>query len=302
MPEGAQYDLPAWLIFGITTLLFGSSVLAWIVWMARGTKRSAQPGAPLGAPPLAAWDIGWVNFGIFLCSLIVGSTFIQLFAASLLSPHVAPETEQGPPSAWALAAGALIVQSSFIAIYWAFRRFMPEAYAGVLNTRVLPLWAVIRRTAPLFLRGLLIIGLVSVVWRKLLDFAVAQEWVAPFQPQEAVLVFTRGEDPIALTCLALVAVILAPIAEEIIFRGCIYRFLKSQMGLYSAMLASSCLFGVIHFNLLALGPLICVGFLLAYVYEKERNLLVPICFHAAFNCLTLTITTLQALSTVEFPQ
>ena len=115
-----------------------------------------------------------------------------------------------------------------------------------------------------------------------------------FAPQQAVEIFTAGASPATLTLLALFAVILAPVAEEIIFRGCIYRFLKSKLPTRLAMFVSGVFFACVHANLMALVPLIAVGYLLAHVYEKERNILVPICFHALFNLLTLLMTTLRA--------
>ena len=125
--------------------------------------------------------------------------------------------------------------------------------------------------------------------------------VLTLAPQQAVQIFSAGASPAALTLLAVFAIILAPIAEEIIFRGCIYRFLKSKLSPRLAMLVSSAFFASVHANLLALAPLIAVGYLLAHIYEKERNILVPICFHALFNFLTLLMTTLSALSTSDLP-
>ena len=115
------------------------------------------------------------------------------------------------------------------------------------------------------------------------------------------LAFTSGQSPVALALLALFAIVVAPLAEEVIFRGCIYRFLKSKLRPPAAMLISASIFGLIHGNLMAFVPLTFVGFLLAYTYEKERNLLVPIFYHGLFNLLTLSVTTLHALSGKELP-
>ncbi|ADE53774.1 CPBP family intramembrane glutamic endopeptidase [Coraliomargarita akajimensis] len=301
MLDGKELDPPAILMYGISGLLFWSSIVLWIIWLVQRGKRSAQKQLP-AKTQLAAWPIGWVNFGILICSLIVFSAFLQLVAATLFGPLLQANAESESPSAWALAIGALVVQSAFLIVFWGFRRYLPAPLSLSLNTQPLHLWTAMRKACPLFIRSLLLIGLVAVLWNGLLEFCVSQGWMAPFKRQEAVLVFTRGEHPIALALLAIFAVILAPLAEEIIFRGGVYRFLKSQMPVGSAMLASACFFALIHFNILALGPLICVGAILAYVYEKERNILVPICFHAAFNLLTLTMTTLSVLSEVELPQ
>ncbi|MFW6218125.1 MAG: CPBP family intramembrane glutamic endopeptidase, partial [Verrucomicrobiota bacterium] len=122
--------------------------------------------------------------------------------------------------------------------------------------------------------------------------------VETFSPQELVTLFTRGGDPLAIVLLVLLAVVMAPIIEEIIFRGCLYRFLKSQTTLLPAQILSGAFFALVHGNLLSFVPLVLVGVLLARIYEASGNILTAMFFHAAFNGFSLLMLFLVNTSTV----
>ena len=81
------------------------------------------------------------------------------------------------------------------------------------------------------------------------------------------------------------AILLAPVAEESLFRGILYPFIK-QMGYPRlAVWATSIAFGAIHMNVVVFLPLTLLGFVLIFVYEKTDKLLAPITTHALFNAI-----------------
>lgn len=95
------------------------------------------------------------------------------------------------------------------------------------------------------------------------------------------------------TVLAVVAaVLLAPIAEELLFRGLLYRALRVSRSVGAAALLSSAPFAVVHLEVvlsqpLALVALLVVGVVLALVYERTGGLLVPVALHAGYNATAL---------------
>ena len=295
MPEELDLDLPALWMYGISGALFWTSVILWILWL---VKRNNRKNVPQNIP-LRPWAVGWINFGIFICGIICLMVVLQIGVGLLAGPLL--ESERDSPGAWSMALGALTLQGSFLLAYWIGRKRFPLLFRGNLSSRPLFLPQAFWIALPRFIRYMLLIGSITYGWMFLLEILVGMGVLDEFAPQDAVMIFGEGESPIALTLLALFAIILAPIAEEIIFRGCIYRFLKSKLSTGFAMFISGVFFASVHGNLMALGPLILVGVLLAYIYEKERNILVPICYHALFNFLTLTMMTLRSLSEVEFP-
>lgn len=83
--------------------------------------------------------------------------------------------------------------------------------------------------------------------------------------------------------LAGAAVIMAPICEEVCFRGFLYNVLKRHAGPVLAAVTSGLFFGSIHGALPQLLPLTIFGVVQCYAYEKSRSLWLPIAIHCVFN-------------------
>ena len=88
---------------------------------------------------------------------------------------------------------------------------------------------------------------------------------------------------------ALAAVVLAPVAEEVLFRGVLYPTLKQSGHRWLALWVTSLLFASIHFNLMAFVPLTFLALVLAWLYERTGNLLASILAHVLFNAVNFTL-------------
>jgi uncharacterized protein len=91
-----------------------------------------------------------------------------------------------------------------------------------------------------------------------------------------------------LVLAVIIGVVVAPIVEEVIFRGVLFRALGDRIGVWFGAIVSSAIFAVIHVEVVlsqpvALGGLFAVGLVLALAYHWTGNLLVPILGHAVFN-------------------
>ena len=89
--------------------------------------------------------------------------------------------------------------------------------------------------------------------------------------------------------IIITACIIAPITEELIFRGMMYPLLKKGMGVFLGCVISSFMFSLIHYNILSFSVLFVFSCCLTYIYEKSNNILVPIVSHAVFNGIMLTL-------------
>jgi membrane protease YdiL (CAAX protease family) len=92
---------------------------------------------------------------------------------------------------------------------------------------------------------------------------------------------------VALTGFAIV--FMAPVAEEIFFRGFIFGGLRRYMNLPLAGLISGVLFSLAHGDPGLVIPFTAVGLVLAVVYEKSGSLYTSIGVHFVFNCLSFTL-------------
>ena len=80
-------------------------------------------------------------------------------------------------------------------------------------------------------------------------------------------------------------IIIAPIAEEIVFRGYMYKAFRDRFKPAYAIILSAALFSIIHLEWRAALSLFVIGVVLAYVYEKTGNLMAPITVHILNNAV-----------------
>jgi membrane protease YdiL (CAAX protease family) len=85
-----------------------------------------------------------------------------------------------------------------------------------------------------------------------------------------------------------IIIVVAPICEEIFFRGFLYRILRGRMGLWPALVITGALFGAVHLSSggpLAVALIAPLGFLLCLVYERSGSLYPCIALHALNNAI-----------------
>ena len=287
MTETPQIDGPLLIpTLVIVTILFSSAVL-WI--------RQVQKPVELIQPEVGihSWAIGWANFLIFICAMVIAVFITQNIAGSFLIDPDNPPTELTP---WIAIAAVLLHQLPMLGVFYGARRFYPGYYADRLNQAQLPAWRAFKTAFSLFIMYVPLIWVATLVWSGVLFQLKEKGLIDEVEPQQLVTLFQEGGDVSALIILVLMAVIVAPIVEEIIFRGCIYRFFKSKMTLLAAQIASGGIFALMHENLLSFVPLVVVGIVLAKIYEKTGNLSVAIWFHAFFNSFSLIMLFITSFS------
>lgn len=85
-----------------------------------------------------------------------------------------------------------------------------------------------------------------------------------------------------------IIIVVAPLCEEIFFRGFLYRILRGRMGLWPALVINGALFGSVHLGSggpLAVALIAPLGFLLCLVYERSGSLYPCIALHALNNAI-----------------
>lgn len=109
----------------------------------------------------------------------------------------------------------------------------------------------------------------------------------PPEPETAVTVLTSAKAWWLRVYLGVFTVAIAPVAEEFIFRGLLYPFLKQAGWPRTAWFGVSFLFALIHWDAAAFVPLFLLALVLTWLYEKTDSLLAPITAHALFNAVNL---------------
>ena len=84
-------------------------------------------------------------------------------------------------------------------------------------------------------------------------------------------------------------ILLAPVAEEMFFRGILYPAIKQAGFPRLALWGTSVVFAAIHLTPVIFLPLLVLALLLVWLYEKTNNLLAPIAAHSLFNGLNFAL-------------
>ncbi len=107
--------------------------------------------------------------------------------------------------------------------------------------------------------------------------------------QETVELLQETKDITVLVLMAITAVFVAPVCEEVVFRGYLYPVLKKFNGVWIAAVVSALIFSAAHGNMSALLPLFLFGLALVLLYEVTGSIWAPISAHFLFNAATVTI-------------
>lgn len=81
--------------------------------------------------------------------------------------------------------------------------------------------------------------------------------------------------------------ILVPIAEELVYRGMLYKRLKEYNEMTIAAYIAALIFGVVHMNLVQGIYATIAAVILIFVYEKYKTILAPIFLHMVINLMAL---------------
>lgn len=107
--------------------------------------------------------------------------------------------------------------------------------------------------------------------------------------QDSVKLLKESNDSLVIVLMGVAAVVVAPLCEEVVFRGYFYPAMKAFAGGLPAALVSALVFSAAHGTLAALLPLFCFGLLLVWLYEKTGSIWTPMAVHLCFNGATVTL-------------
>lgn len=143
---------------------------------------------------------------------------------------------------------------------------------------------------PILLAG----AVASLILKTIADFLTGRKGV----PQNPILDYVTGSSPLMLIMLVTLATIWAPLVEETVFRGALYRHLRASMPILFAGVLSALVFGMMHgYDFLLLGGVISLGLTFALIREWRGSLVGPIVAHALHNgTVMLLLLTLLRLA------
>ena len=102
--------------------------------------------------------------------------------------------------------------------------------------------------------------------------------------------------------LFVVVCILAPVVEELLFRGIVFRRMRAYWGTTIAMVFSALIFGIVHLDIITGIAAFVIGLIMALIYERTGSLLASMLFHFGFNfySVAVEILPLEGIPDVAF--
>lgn len=101
--------------------------------------------------------------------------------------------------------------------------------------------------------------------------------------QAVVTLFMRENNVKFLVYTILFAAIIGPIIEELFFRGFMYNALKKHVGIFWSAVVTASVFASLHAHAVGFVPIMVLGLLLVYLYEKTGTLVASMTVHVMHN-------------------
>jgi len=259
----------------LTLLAIGGTLnLRWAAWWKRHPDRPRRAIRRLHRRP---WD-GHNAAGIFALAalLYAGAT---LGGMGLHLAGIVP----GNPLVPAIVMTAVLHLGIIGAVLADLRRHRLDWYAAFGRPRGL------RREGTVAAAGYAAM-LPAVFVLTILVHAMLRATNLPTRPQAVLTVFSAEGMPLWLRILLIVtAVVTAPLAEEILFRGILLPVLLKRWGACGAILLSSAVFAALHGNLTAFLPLMAASIAFSAGYAATGSIWTPILMHGIFNASSLAL-------------
>jgi membrane protease YdiL (CAAX protease family) len=212
--------------------------------------------------------------GVFLC-LLVGTLVAMLTARS--------SGDKSPPTIHQVVLSAIFLQGAAIALVWRFVREHGITWSEGFGFHNAPVSAGL-------LGAFAITVFLPLGWvLQSFSFSLLKYLGVKATTQQAVeALHSVGQgNGLGLVAFAMVTVVIAPLGEELLFRGVLYPTIKRAGFPKLALWGSSILFAAIHLNLVIFLPLLLLALILVWLYEQTDNLIAPLAAHALFNAINL---------------
>ena len=142
-------------------------------------------------------------------------------------------------------------------------------------------------SALLYLTAIPLIWFYSLLYQLLLN-----SFGTTFYLQDVSQIFLAPMGGLERAAVFFIAIIVAPVFEEIAFRGVLLPWMVRRTGLWPGIAIVSALFAAIHMHLPSLFPLFLLSCIFCAAYARTRSLWVPIGIHACFNAVSVLLLTL----------
>lgn len=224
----------------------------------KGVKRNNVP------PSKPAWNLWQALFLILLITLLE-------WALGWLATPENLDTPQGLLHFVSVGFGEGVIYLAVIFIFMKILR-RPLSELGLVRPRL----------GYVFLG--VIMGFVLFVGVGLLGTLLAR-WLGTPAPQSFAEAVNGASYTWEFVLLLTLGGLVAPLKEEILFRGLVYPPLRQAYGKGKGIIYTGLFFGALHWDMVRFLPLFIGGVILTWLYERSRSIWPAIIAHGTWNVL-----------------
>jgi membrane protease YdiL (CAAX protease family) len=140
--------------------------------------------------------------------------------------------------------------------------------------------------------GMAIFGTLSSTALELAADRTGWQWLKP-EPQPIVQLLQNNWPWWLLAMQGFTAIVVAPVGEELLFRGILYGFIKQRGYPRLGLWISSVVFALVHGNAVGFLALVFLAMILVAIYEQTKNIFAPILLHSLFNTVNFALIVTQ---------
>lgn len=101
---------------------------------------------------------------------------------------------------------------------------------------------------------------------------------------------------VGMVSMLLLAGMLGPLTEEMLFRGVLFHWLRNRWAFLPAALASSLIFGIVHVEIPIITATFVLGLICAWIYERSGSIWTAVVVHAVNNIAGVLVFYLMAFN------
>jgi len=256
-----------------------SSTSRWYTTLMNPETFPVSQPAPRRTLPGVRWTAGDLLLVAAVTVLLGAGVLLLLRLLGLLGLTALQDFVRQRPLVGGMLAGGALYGLAVLAVYLVVVRRGRGSWAE-LGFRPPPLLAMLL-TPLVFPLQLALAGLANLAMQRI---------AGPFEnPQIDALIDPAGFSWLNYVFVFAVAAIIAPLVEELVFRGLLYQWLRARLGIAAAVLLSAAIFSVVHVIPLLFPALFLIGVVLALAFELGRSLWVSIALHFFQNALTVSL-------------
>jgi len=254
---------------------------------------TTEVGVPVAAPPLPIKIVrdGILAFLSAICLMV--AIVVVIVIVEIILGTIKLKSSEGFMPTPAFVVGSLLASALPFAGVAMFLRWRYQSTGRVIP----PLFE--GRTDSAILRGIptgLVVGAIG-VGNAVLSTKLFGEAASDSMKQVMALLSSLRNDPVVAVGLVLAIAVLAPLCEELFFRGAIFNSVRSTQKMRVAAILSSTLFAIAHLNLKMAPYYVIFGLTMCWLTKRTRSLAAPIAAHMTVNALVCLTVLLSPVST-----